>query len=162
MKFKFKWIKFDGHTPTFICLHINHSHATGAKLSSFKRDHMAHKGQNIIKYLALYRKSLPISSLKPCAASVPEWEALHFNSDLFAPGIFFNVKGLIFVEAILFIESSSLPKKLYSWPLNNMGLSCTGPLFWFVCFVLFWPHRAACGVFVPQPQIEPGPQQWKH
>ena len=31
----------------------------------------------------------------------------------------------------------------------------------FVCF-LFWPHCTACGILVPRPGIEPGPQEWKH
>ena len=117
-----------------LCLHINHSPATVAKwLSSFERNHMACKGQNVTKCLALYRK-LPVPSLKPCAALVPEWEALHFNSDLFAPGIFFNVKGLLFVEVILFIEHSLL-KKLYSWLLESIGFKCTGLLFVYLFFL---------------------------
>ena len=28
-------------------------------------------------------------------------------------------------------------------------------------FFFFWLHQATCGTFVPQPGIEPGPQQWK-
>ena len=31
----------------------------------------------------------------------------------------------------------------------------------FPFFFFFWLHQAACGTFVPQPGIEPGPQQWK-
>ena len=32
----------------------------------------------------------------------------------------------------------------------------------FFLFLLFvWPRWAACGIVVPQPGIEPGPQQWK-
>ena len=29
-------------------------------------------------------------------------------------------------------------------------------------FLFFWPHHVACAILVPQPRIEPGPQQWKH
>ena len=29
-------------------------------------------------------------------------------------------------------------------------------------FFFFWPHHIACGILVPQPGIDPGPQQWKH
>ena len=33
----------------------------------------------------------------------------------------------------------------------------------FVClFVCFWLCCVACGILVPWPGIEPGPQQWKH
>ena len=34
------------------------------------------------------------------------------------------------------------------WPQRDGG---------FFCFVFFWPLRAACGILVPQPGIEPGP-----
>ena len=32
---------------------------------------------------------------------------------------------------------------------------------WYLSFFLFWPHLAACRNSVPQPWVEPGPQQWK-
>ena len=35
-------------------------------------------------------------------------------------------------------------------------------LFFVFWFFLIWPHHVACAILVPQPEIEPGPQQWKH
>ena len=29
--------------------------------------------------------------------------------------------------------------------------------FYFYYFFIFWPHRAACGILVPQPGVRPGP-----
>ena len=34
--------------------------------------------------------------------------------------------------------------------------------FQIVSVFFFWPHRAACGISVPQPGIEPRPQQCQH
>ena len=32
----------------------------------------------------------------------------------------------------------------------------------FLFFFFFWPCHVVCGILVPWPGIEPGPQQWKH
>ena len=39
--------------------------------------------------------------------------------------------------------------------------STVEPYHWPEIPLFFWPHHAACSILVPQPGIEPGPQQWK-
>ena len=43
--------------------------------------------------------------------------------------------------------------------LNSVGVWGNMGNFLFLC--LFWPHRAACGILVPRPGMEPAALQWK-
>ena len=46
-------------------------------------------------------------------------------------------------------------------PFNWCSSTPPGELWWFF-FLIFWPHQAACGIFVPWPGIELVPLHWQH
>ena len=47
-------------------------------------------------------------------------------------------------------------------PFTTDCCSLTSHSFKKIFFLIFWPYQAACRILVPQPGIEPTPQQWKH
>ena len=55
-------------------------------------------------------------------------------------------------------NSVSFPHPLYPvWVVVFFFFWCGGGVFLFFCL----PHHVACRILVPQPGVEPGPQQWK-
>ena len=56
-----------------------------------------------------------------------------------------------FLCAFVFLIVGKLGRKKKSCPVH----------FSFSSFLFFWPRHKACGILVPWPAIERGPQQWK-
>ena len=104
---------------------------------------------------------LASSSFLDCDSIVPIFFFFSFNSYFFPISSVFPHSPLFFPVShpgyMVFSCHDSLGA---SWLWQFLRLSVLFLLF--VClFLIFWPHHAECGIWVPWPGVEPRPLYWK-